>query len=157
MKKRKLLDLSVRVKDLRTRMNWTQGELADRVGVERPSVTMWETGPTKNIRNENLLALAEAFGMTVDEFLTGDRPAELSVGESPGSYQVHDSLDRLLHDKVDRLTELNKYRLHGYVDGLLDKQEQGAGGGDISINAEALQGEPDELASRQPKKNKESA
>jgi len=64
-------NLSTRIKSNRIRLNLSQDDLAKRIGVSRPSVTQWESGDTKNIKNDNLVALARAFKISVDELLTG--------------------------------------------------------------------------------------
>ena len=60
--------LADKIKQLRKERNLTQESLASILGVERTTVTMWETGqnvpPTKH-----LVPLAEALGCTVDALL----------------------------------------------------------------------------------------
>jgi transcriptional regulator with XRE-family HTH domain len=59
------------IRRLRKEKNLTQEALAVSMGVERTTVTMWESGaitpPTKH-----LVPLAEALGCTLDELLRGD-------------------------------------------------------------------------------------
>ena len=52
----------------RTQRKWTQAELAERLGVERSTVAKWESGASQP-QAAHLIALAEAFGCTVDELL----------------------------------------------------------------------------------------
>lgn len=60
--------LAEKIKALRKAKNLTQEALAALLGVERTTVTMWETGqntpPTKY-----LVTLADALGCTLDELL----------------------------------------------------------------------------------------
>lgn len=56
------------LRSLREQRHMTQGELAERLGVGRTTVTMWEIGATMP-PTKYLLAIAEALGCTVDELL----------------------------------------------------------------------------------------
>lgn len=60
-----------RIATLRKQAGLTQELLADKLGVKRTTVTMWETDtntpPTKYLR-----PLAEIFGCTVDDLLKDD-------------------------------------------------------------------------------------
>lgn len=51
--------------------NMTQAELACALGVERTTVSMWETGRSRP-RAKMLLRLAKVLGCTVDELLRDD-------------------------------------------------------------------------------------
>ena len=59
------------IRRLRKEKNLTQEALASMLGVERTTVTMWESGgitpPTKH-----LVTLAEALGCTLDDLLRGE-------------------------------------------------------------------------------------
>ncbi|MEJ2061266.1 MAG: helix-turn-helix transcriptional regulator [Gammaproteobacteria bacterium] len=76
-----------RIKALRERAGMSQAELARRIHVSRPTITQWESRSTKNIREDNLIALAKAFGISVDELLTGEPPA--GTRETRGTYTVN--------------------------------------------------------------------
>ncbi len=85
----RIQSLGERILELRKNHRWSQDDLATRIGVSRPSVSQWESGDTKNIKNDNLLSLAKAFGITVDELLTGKPPApgaHHQVAESESRY-----------------------------------------------------------------------
>lgn len=53
---------------IRKRLNMTQQQLADVLGVSRTTVTMWETSPTMPYARM-LVKLADALDVTVDELL----------------------------------------------------------------------------------------
>lgn len=58
----------------RMRLGMTQEELADRLEISRQSVSKWETGASiPDV--EKLVKLAQLFGVTLDELVTGKRPA----------------------------------------------------------------------------------
>lgn len=54
------------IKDKRERAGMTQGELAERLGVDRTTVTKWESGDAMP-RADKLPDIAKALGCTVDE------------------------------------------------------------------------------------------
>ena len=60
--------LARRLRQLRTGAGYSQELLADRLGVSRQAVSKWETG-TAEPSTANLLALADLYGITVDELL----------------------------------------------------------------------------------------
>lgn len=60
--------LGDRIKTLRQAKGLSQQELADRLGITKGAVMHWETGRTKNIRNETMLKLVRILG-TDQEFL----------------------------------------------------------------------------------------
>lgn len=56
---------------LRTKKNWSQGNLADELGVSRQSVSKWETDASIP-ELDKLIKLSELFGITLDELVNGD-------------------------------------------------------------------------------------
>ncbi len=77
--------LGERIRALRQARKWSQEELARRVGVARPAVSMWESGDTKNIKNDNLVNLAKAFEMTLDELLSRSPAGVRDAAQQYGS------------------------------------------------------------------------
>ncbi len=71
---------------LRTSNNWSQDELAARLGVSRQSVSKWETDASIPDLNK-LLAMSEVFGITLDELVKGKRP-EQAPPETPPQPQI---------------------------------------------------------------------
>lgn len=62
----------MKIKTLRRAKNMTQFELAEKVGVHRTAVTMWETGksfPT----TKTLIELARVFEVPLDELVKSDK------------------------------------------------------------------------------------
>lgn len=57
-----------KIREYRKQRKWTQGELAERLGVERSAVAKWESGKSQP-QAARLVALAEIFGCSVDEIL----------------------------------------------------------------------------------------
>ena len=56
------------IRKIRVECNFTQEQMAKRVGVERSTVAKWETGASLP-RSELLPKLADVLGCTVDELL----------------------------------------------------------------------------------------
>ena len=80
-----------KLKELRTRAGMSQEKLAERVGVSRQAITKWETDKGAP-EMENLLALSDLFGVSVDELLGREsrRPAAGYLYESVTEYDVAD-------------------------------------------------------------------
>lgn len=62
--------LNERIKQLRKEKGWTQGQLAEQLGVTDKAVSKWEVGEA-NPDISLLAKLAELFGVSVDYLLTG--------------------------------------------------------------------------------------
>lgn len=60
------------LKKLREENNWNQGELADKMFVDRSLVCKWEKGLTI-ISSANLISLSKLYNVSVDEILAGER------------------------------------------------------------------------------------
>ncbi len=60
-----------RLSRLRKQKGWSQGELAERVGVEQPTVQRWESG-AREPKFEQLFKLAEIFGIEPGALLDPD-------------------------------------------------------------------------------------
>ena len=67
------------IKQHRERKGWTQGELAERCGVVKSAVSMWETGERKP-DIVMLKRLAIIFGCTADELLASIPVEETAEG-----------------------------------------------------------------------------
>jgi len=65
--------LGSRIVDLRRSRGWSQAELAERLNVTRDRLSKWEIGRSAPAA-EDLVALGEVLGASVDELLTG-KPA----------------------------------------------------------------------------------
>lgn len=57
------------LKRLRKERKWTQTDLAEKLGISREAVSMYESGARKP-SFENFIALAEIMGVTLDELST---------------------------------------------------------------------------------------
>jgi len=66
-----LEDVGGRIAAARRARGWTQGELAEAVGVSRSAVAQWETGRAGQI-TANLSRIAAALGVGVEHLMNGD-------------------------------------------------------------------------------------
>jgi len=72
-----------RVKQLRKESGLTQQQVADYIGVTQATVGNWETGVREVPNGDNLLKLAEVFGLNHVEFMrTGRKAAHGSTEEA---------------------------------------------------------------------------
>jgi transcriptional regulator with XRE-family HTH domain len=73
--------MGARMAALRRERGWSQEELADLLSVPRSRLGKWENGYTAP-PPEDLVALGEILGITVDELLTGERPPRVLSPEA---------------------------------------------------------------------------
>ena len=66
------MNLGENIYQLRTEQNMSQGDLADALDVSRQSVSKWENNSAVP-ELEKLLKMAEIFGSTLDELVTGQQ------------------------------------------------------------------------------------
>lgn len=64
--------LGKRIRQSRKAKGLTQQELADRAGVTRPAITLWESDDIKNLRLDNLFRAADALGVSAKWLATGE-------------------------------------------------------------------------------------
>lgn len=77
------MELSEKLQALRRARGLTQEQLAQQLYVSRTAVSKWETGRgTPNI--DSLMALAEVFGVSLDELLSGEELLTLAQDEKRG-------------------------------------------------------------------------
>ncbi len=70
------MQLHERIYQMRTQAGMSQGDLADKLGVSRQSVSKWETGSAVP-ELDKLLKLSALFGLSLDELVKGEqRPPE---------------------------------------------------------------------------------
>ena len=76
-----------RIERLRKERNLSQLQVAAAARVSRVAVTKWESGATKNLKLENLLAMCDLFGVSAEELISG---AEVSAGlkQPRASYDI---------------------------------------------------------------------
>lgn len=113
-------NLGARIRSYRMARGWSQADLASKIGVSRPTVTQWESGDTKNIRNDNLVSLAKALQISLNELL---QPAG-GVKEDGASYGGLAPDERTMVEKYRRLTGKQKTTLQTIADALDSNADQ---------------------------------
>ena len=63
--------LSDSIKDIRRKNYLNQTAFANRIGVTQSAVSQWENGLTRP-NSEQLQAISQAFGISIDDLLTGE-------------------------------------------------------------------------------------
>ena len=63
--------LGQRIREAREARGWSQLRLGESVGVSRAAVSQWESGESKGLRPENLVAAARALAVNVEWLVTG--------------------------------------------------------------------------------------
>ena len=58
------LRTSKRIKDLRLKNHYTMEKLADMIGVSKSTIAKWENGYIDNMRQDNIIKLAEVFSVS---------------------------------------------------------------------------------------------
>ena len=69
--------LSDNIRNYRKENNLSQDELAEKLGVSRQSISLWENGQTQPTV-DNIIALAKIFNITADELLESYEGARIS-------------------------------------------------------------------------------
>ena len=72
-----------KIKDLRQRKNWTQYQLADKVGVSSQVISNMERSYTSDrLKPEVLAALAQALGTTIDYLVGSDQREDIPLSQN---------------------------------------------------------------------------
>ena len=75
-------NIQARITDLREQNCWSKAELAERIGIDASRMGRIESGETKSVGDDVILALAKAFGVSTD-FLPG-----VSDDPEPNNYDI---------------------------------------------------------------------
>ena len=69
------IEVANRLLDLRKKSGMSQEELAEKLGISRQSVSKWERAESSP-DTDNLIALAQIYGVSLDELLMGKEKLE---------------------------------------------------------------------------------
>lgn len=93
-----------RLRQLRKQHGFSQEELAEKIGVSRQAVSKWERAEASP-DTDNLIELAEIYGITLDELLNGKKPdsddAKASLEKDEVSFKNGIHVRSVDGDKVD--------------------------------------------------------
>ncbi|MGG3641479.1 helix-turn-helix transcriptional regulator [Bacillus gobiensis] len=70
-----------KVREKRLEKGWTQFELGERSGVSQPTISQIENGNRKHSTHQNIMKIAEALGIKVEE-LTEKNPLQYGGDEN---------------------------------------------------------------------------
>ena len=86
------MSLGNNIHRLRTKLNMSQGDLADALGVSRQSISKWETdGAVPEL--DKLIKLSNIFGVTLDELVHGEEVIPTPVAESAPAEKPNPNTD----------------------------------------------------------------
>lgn len=98
-------DFAVRLRALRETAGLSQSEIARRLGIRQPSYALWETYNVA-LKPEQLVALADALGVSVEQFfgdaVKGSRPA----GPAGRARQLFEAVSRLPRRQQDKIFDI---------------------------------------------------
>ena len=106
--------LGDKLKTLRDKRGWSQGQVAKKVSADPQRISKYERGvifPTVDM----LIKLAKAFGVTLDDLLFDDRDIDISQLSNP-------ELTRRFY-KINQLSEEDQQALIVMMDALIKKQQ----------------------------------
>ena len=105
------MDLAQKIRSLREDKEWTQGDLAEKSGVGKSSIQLYESGKG-NITQLNLEKIASAFGVNISYFLNDKMSNSLSISvhkSSPNmsiSPEKSKKLQKLINEQENKLINL---------------------------------------------------
>ncbi|MFS9077125.1 helix-turn-helix domain-containing protein [Streptococcus mitis] len=88
------MEFSERLKELRKKANFTQVEVAEKLGISQPAYASWERG-VKKPTQENLVKIAQILSVSVDYL----------VGNSDNKKETLDNIEFLFRMSSKGLTE----------------------------------------------------
>lgn len=73
--------INIRIKEMRTELNITQGELAERLGLDRSTISKWEKPDGTEPDSQTIAKLADIFNVSTDYLLgrTNQRKFDLNI------------------------------------------------------------------------------
>ena len=80
------MEMHDRIKEARETAQLTKSQLARALGLSRASVSAWETGAVKNLKNEHLFKLSKITGFSARWLATGQGPKERESASSTVAY-----------------------------------------------------------------------
>lgn len=85
-------EIGVRIGKVREERGMSQGELADRLGVNRVTMTYWENG-TRDIKTTDIVRLADALGVSCDYLLRG-------ITQKDDTGTIKSMIERIADEKI---------------------------------------------------------
>ena len=97
-------ELGIHIKKYREQKNWSQDDLASKIGTDQKRISKIETGNV-NIGWDTFYQIAQALEVSMDELVEGDRYQEKNTMETDGYQNLKESQKKLLKDLAHEFLE----------------------------------------------------
>lgn len=115
---------SKRLYELRTNAGYTMEKLASMLNVSKGTISKWEKGSIKNMRQDKVLMLANIFHVSPTYIMGYDEPAEkVSVMKSDANYDASSSREAKLVALYGNLSPSQQTLVDNMLVALAEKQE----------------------------------
>ena len=93
------IETANRLYELRKKQGLSQEELAEKLGVSRQAVSKWERSESSP-DTDNLIALAQLYGMSLDELIYGEKESkEAKLDDEPSKSEETDNDESIVYDE----------------------------------------------------------
>ena len=111
-----------RLYELRTKKGYTMEKLAEMIGVSKGTISKWEKGSIKNMRQDKIQILADVLGCSPLYILGyGDDNDLFPISKSTNDYDKNEKLDQFAN-LYSQLSEDEQILVHNMILTLLKKQ-----------------------------------
>ena len=97
-------ELSIHIKKYREQKNWSQDDLASKIGTDQKRISKIETGNV-NIGWDTFYQIAQALEVSMDELVEGDRYQKKNTREIDGYQNLKESQKKIVKDLVHEFLE----------------------------------------------------
>lgn len=97
-------ELGIHIKKYREQKNWSQDDLASKIGTDQKRISKIETGNV-NIGWDTFYQIAQALEVSMDELVEGDRYQKKNTREIDGYPNLKESQKKLLKDLAHEFLE----------------------------------------------------
>ena len=108
------MNLGENIYRLRTERNLSQGDFADALEVSRQSVSKWENNSAVP-ELEKLVKMAELFGITLDELVSGERKESASAPPPPQSPAAPEPAEKIVYVEKVAPASISAWTILGAV------------------------------------------
>lgn len=116
-----MVTLGDRIRELRKANNWTQQELADKLGLDRTTISKWERQGGSEPDNTTLAKVADIFNVSVD-YLLG------RVDDPKKTIRLPDTVAPYLPEGFDELTPEARQEILDFIDYIMHKHKKNKDG-----------------------------
>ena len=115
------MGLKENIKNKRLELGLTLEEVANKIGVKKPTLQRYESGVISNIPSDKIEALAEIFDIS-PAYLMGwiEEKKDVKSNYSPNELTKKDEKEQLLLDNFNKLNDLGKNKVINYTKDLTE-------------------------------------